>query len=64
LNINQLNIMNNFNANYNKILKVLKLITDQEQFLRQNRPPKLKEIELIAMNLTADVSLQTNLNFC
>ncbi len=46
--------MNNFDANYNKILKVLKLITDKEQFLRQNRQPKLKDIELIALNLTAE----------
>jgi hypothetical protein len=46
--------MNNFNPNYNKILKVLKLITEKEQFLRQNRQPKLKDIELIAMNLTAE----------
>ena len=29
-------------------------ITEKEQFLRQNRTPKLKDIELIAMNLTAE----------
>ncbi len=46
--------MNNFKANYNKILKVLRSITIKEQFLRQNRKPKLKDIELIAMNLTAE----------
>ncbi|MFD1616154.1 IS982 family transposase [Gelatiniphilus marinus] len=46
--------MNNFKANYDKILKVLKIITDKEQFLRQNRRPKLKDIELIAINLTSD----------
>lgn len=46
--------MNNFNANYDKILKVLSLITDKEQFLRQNRQPKLKDIELIAINLTSE----------
>lgn len=46
--------MNNFKANYDKILEVLKLITLKEQFLRQNRSPKLKDIELIAMNLTAE----------
>ncbi len=46
--------MNNFKANYNKILEVLKLITEQEQFLKQKRKPKLKDIELIAMNLTAE----------
>ena len=45
--------MNNFKANYNKILEVLKYITDKEQFLKQKRKPKLKDIELIAINLTA-----------
>ena len=46
--------MNNFQANYDKILEVLNSITEKEQFLRQNRKPKLKDIELIAMNLTAE----------
>lgn len=46
--------MNNFKANYDKILKVLKIITEKEQFLRQNRRPKLKDIELIAINLTSE----------
>jgi len=46
--------MNNFRANYNKILEVLKSITKKEQFLKQKRKPKLKDIELIAMNLTAE----------
>jgi hypothetical protein len=46
--------MNNFKANYNKILEVLKSITKKEQFLKQKRRPKLKDIELIAMNLTAE----------
>jgi hypothetical protein len=46
--------MNNFIGNYDKILEVLATITEKEQFLRQNRKPKLKDIELIAMNLTAE----------
>jgi len=46
--------MNNFRVNYDKILGVLKSITEKEHFLRQNRKPKLKDIELIAMNLTAE----------
>ena len=54
MNIKQLNTMNNFKANYNKILKVLKVITEKEHFLRQNRQPKLKDIELIAINLTSE----------
>jgi len=46
--------MNNFKENYDKILKVLKVVTEKEQFLRQNRRPKLKDIELIAINLTSE----------
>jgi hypothetical protein len=46
--------MNNFKANYNKILEVLQTITKKESFLIQIREPKLKDIELIAMNLTAE----------
>ena len=46
--------MNNFTANYNKILKVLKSITKKENFLTQIREPKLKDIELLAMNLTSE----------
>jgi len=46
--------MNNFKANYNKILEVLNTITKKEDFLIQKRKPKLKDIELIAMNLTAE----------
>jgi len=54
MNIKQLNIMNNFTSNYDKILEVLKSITKKEQFLKQKRKPKLKDIELIAMNLTSE----------
>ena len=46
--------MNNFKANYDKILEVLTSITKKEHFLKQKRKPKLKDIELIAMNLTAE----------
>jgi len=46
--------MNNFGAKYEKILEVLSTITKKEDFLIQKRKPKLKDIELIAMNLTAE----------
>ena len=46
--------MNNFEANYNKILEILKTISPQENFLTQKRQPRLKDIELIAMNLTSE----------
>ena len=46
--------MNNFKENYEFFLKVLKQITEKKQFLRQNRKPKLKDLELIAINLTSE----------
>jgi len=46
--------MNNFKSNYDKILEILKTITEKESFLVQIREPKLKDIELIAMNLTSE----------
>jgi len=46
--------MNDFRANYDKILEVLQYITEKESFVKQIRKPKLKDIELIAMNLTAE----------
>jgi len=46
--------MNSFKPNYDKILEILQSITEKESFLTQNRTPKLKDIELIAMNLTAE----------
>lgn len=46
--------MNNFGSNYEKILEILKSITKKESFLTQIREPKLKDIELIAMNLTSE----------
>ncbi len=46
--------MNNFQASYKKILEVLQSITEKENFLQQIRRPKLSDIEIIAMNLTAE----------
>ncbi|NOQ91442.1 MAG: IS982 family transposase, partial [Flavobacteriaceae bacterium] len=46
--------MNNFIANYGKILEVLTSIIKRDSFLLQKRKPKLSDIELIAMNLTAE----------
>lgn len=45
--------MNNFTANYKKILQVLKSNFTSENFILQKRKPKLSDIELIAMDLTA-----------
>ncbi len=46
--------MNNFKASYEKILTYLKTLTVKENFLYQIRKPKLSDIELIAMSLTAE----------
>ena len=45
--------MNNFNANYEKILQVLHSNFDNTHFIIQKRKPKLTDIELIAIDLTA-----------
>lgn len=45
--------MNNFSANYEKILKVLKSNSKNLNFINQKRKPKLSDIELIALDLTA-----------
>lgn len=50
----QLNRMNNFSANYGKILEILEQFTSDMNFLNQRRVPKLSDIELIAIDLTAE----------
>ena len=49
-----LNIMNNFTANYRKILDTLQLIESKMNFLNQKRKPKLLDIELVAIDLTSE----------
>ena len=46
--------MNNFSANYEKILEVLQLIENKTNFLNQKGAPKLSDIELIAVSLTSE----------
>lgn len=46
--------MHNFEANYNKILEVLQQNIDKNNFIKQKRKPKLSDIELIAIDLTAE----------
>ena len=46
--------MNNFNANYIKILSVLSDLNIPEQYQPQIRRPKLTDRELIAMNFAAE----------
>jgi len=46
--------MHNFQANYNKILKVLKVLDSEMDYLDQIRKPKLRDKELIAVDLTSE----------
>ena len=46
--------MNNFSTNYEKILDILRNIEQKMNFLNQIRKPKLSDIELIAIDLTAE----------
>jgi hypothetical protein len=46
--------MNNLNANYEKILEVLKKISKDQLLTYQRRKPKMSDLELISLNLTAE----------
>jgi hypothetical protein len=46
--------MNNLNANYERILKVLQEISKEQLLVYQRRQPKLSDLELISLNLTAE----------
>ncbi|KAA6310916.1 hypothetical protein EZS27_037866 [termite gut metagenome] len=46
--------MNNFSTNYRKIVEALRTIESKKNFLHQIRQPKLSDIELIGVDLTAE----------
>ncbi len=46
--------MHNFQANYNKILKVLKELDSKMDYLHQIRKPKLRYKEIIVIDLTSE----------
>lgn len=46
--------MNNLNANYERILEVLRKISKDNLASYQKRAPKLKDLELISLALTAE----------
>lgn len=46
--------MNNFTANYRKILETLQQIEPKMNFLNQKRKPQLSDIELISIDLTSE----------
>lgn len=46
--------MNNLNANYERILEVLRKISREQLLTYQRRQPKLSDLELISLSLTAE----------
>ena len=46
--------MNNLNANYERILEVLRKISKEQLLTYQRRHPKLSDLELISLSLTAE----------
>jgi len=46
--------MNNLNANYERILEVLRKISKEQLLTYQRRQPKLSDLELISLSLTAE----------
>lgn len=50
----RLNMMSNFSANYKKIVETLHGVSGRMNFLNQKRKPKLADLELIAVDLTAE----------
>ncbi|MDO6676878.1 IS982 family transposase, partial [Tenacibaculum sp. 1_MG-2023] len=46
--------MNNLNANYERILKVLQKTSKHQLLTYQRRQPKLNDLELISLSLTAE----------
>ncbi|MFV0305930.1 MAG: IS982 family transposase, partial [Moheibacter sp.] len=46
--------MNNLRASYNKILRTIKEIEPRENYLTQVRKPKMKDIEVVSLVLTAE----------
>ncbi|KAA6344416.1 hypothetical protein EZS27_007969 [termite gut metagenome] len=46
--------MNNFSANYRKIMETLRAIESKKNFLHQKRKPKMSDRELIGIDLTAE----------
>ena len=46
--------MNNLNANYERIMEVLRKISKEQLLSHQRRQPKLSDLELISLSLTAE----------
>ncbi len=48
--------MNNFTAKYEKILDIIKQMTENDNFLHQKRKPQMSDIEVIALSLATECS--------
>lgn len=46
--------MNNFKANYERILEVLRKISTDQQLPVQRRRPRMSNLEVISLSLTAE----------
>ena len=46
--------MNNLNVNYERILEVLRKLSKDQLLVYQRRVPKLSNLEVIALSLTAE----------
>nr|WP_052143695.1 hypothetical protein [Wocania ichthyoenteri] len=46
--------MNNLNANYERILEVLRKISKEQLLAYQRRQPKLSDLELVSLSLTSE----------
>lgn len=46
--------MNNLEASYNKILETIKGIESRENYLHQIRRPRMSDIQLVSLALTAE----------
>ncbi len=47
-------MMNNLKANYERILEVLRKISEEQLLPYQRRKPKLSDLELLSLGLTAE----------
>ena len=47
-------MINNLSANYERILEVLRKISKEQLLTYQRRKPKMSDLELISLNLTAE----------
>ena len=47
-------MMSNLSANYERILEVLRKISEEQLLAYQRRKPRLSDLELISLSLTAE----------